>query len=133
MPVGPGVLLADLSAKFPNLQFKAFEESGYCPVTWPFQSYVVSSPDVPRAMWVSLPVRLIVIYPTDEALATDGVANRAAAANMSAFDASNRCVSIPGGVNDNAWVVRDNAMVLTAIDDPGTRTAVRTLLSALAD
>jgi len=131
-PIASGRLLAVLSADNFQLDFKPFEESGYCPLNWPFQSYIVSSPTVPRAEWPSLPIRLVVVYSSPDALASDGAANRTAAASMSAFDASNRCVSIPGGVNDAAWVAFDNAMVLTGYDYPGIRVQVHDVLEQLA-
>lgn len=43
---------------------------------------------------------------------------------MTSFEASHRCVAIPQGVDDTAWVVRDNAMVLMGPDDPPVRAAV---------
>jgi len=131
-PITPGPLLEVLSVDNLNLDFKPFEESGYCPLNWPYQSYIVSSPSVPRAEWASLPIRLVVVYASADALASDGAANRTAAASMSAFDASNRCVSIPGGVNDAAWVAFDNAMVLTGYDDAGIRVQIRDILEQLA-
>lgn len=131
-PIKPGTLLAELSTDNLNLDFKPFEESGYCPLDWPYQSYAVSSPTLPRAEWASLPIRLVVLYSTPQALDSDGTTNRNRAASMTAFDASNRCVSIPGGVNDAAWVVLDNAMVLTGFDDPGIRTQIRDVLDKVA-
>jgi hypothetical protein len=131
-PIMPGRLLGDLFVRNLNLDFKPFEESGYCPLNWPYQSYVVSSPTVPRAEWSGLPIRLVVLYSSPQALDSEGTSNRNAAASMTAFDASNRCVSIPGGVNDAAWVVLDNAMVLTGFDDPGIRTQIRDVLEEAA-
>ncbi len=123
-PIDAAAALAELSAQFPKLDFTPFEEATSCPVRWPIQSYVVSVPDVPRAQWPGLPIRLVMLYPSVDDLTADSPASRSASAAITPFDASNRCVSIPGGVDDSAWVVRDNAMVLLGPDDPGVRAQV---------
>jgi hypothetical protein len=131
-PFAPVPLISDLAAQFPKLNFRPFEETSYCPVNWPIQSYVASDPDIPRAQWSDFPIRIVVIYPTAAALAADGPASRAAAAALSGFDASNRCVSIPGGVDDKAWVVRDNVMILLGQEDAGLRAQVEAALDQVA-
>ncbi len=130
-PFAPETLISDLGAQFPALDIRPFEEATPCPVHWPVQSYAVSSAIVPRAQWIGLPVRLVVIYPSTNDLVLDGPSTRAAAAQMSAFDASNRCVSIPGGVNNNAWIVRDNVMLLLGAQDDSVRGQVNSLLDQL--
>lgn len=129
-PFTPAAVLGDVAERFPELEFKPFEESSYCPLMWPYQAYIATSPTVPRAMWTGLPIRLVVVYPSPEERIADGNVNRVAAAGMSAFDASNRCVSIPGGLNDRTWVVRDNVMVLTGLDSPEVRTQLEAILDS---
>jgi hypothetical protein len=66
----------------------------------------------------------VAVFPTSDALALAAPDLRSALATLTPFDASNRCVSVPGGVDDSTWVVRDNAMVLIGPDDPAVRTQV---------
>ncbi len=123
-PVSADALLEALAMRFPALDFRAFEEASSCPVTWPMQSYLASRADVPRALSPSLPIRLVVVYPDVSELLSASFDLRTSAAAMTPFDASNRCVSIPGGVDNAAWVVRDNAMILLGPDDAAVRATV---------
>jgi hypothetical protein len=71
-----------------------------------------------------LEIRLVVLFPSEgERVAVEN-GLRAAAARMTPFDASNRCVAIPQGVDDAAWVVRDNAMILLGPAQQATRAQV---------
>ena len=78
-----------------------------------------------------LQVRLVLVFPVRRSRGT-GAGLREAAARMTPFDASNRCVAIPGGVDDDGWMVRDNVMVLLGGDDDVRATVRRGPRSAAA-
>jgi hypothetical protein len=128
-PIDSAQLLGGIASRFPTYNVQAFTEASSCPVSWPVQSYLLSDPNVPRVQWTSLEVRLVVLYPTTQDRVASEPALRRAAAALTPFDAYNRCVAIPGGVDDNAWVVRDNAMILLGSDDPGVRATIDAALS----
>ena len=130
-PYRPTELLDGLAGNFPTIDFQAFVEASSCPVAWPAQSYVASSADVPRVEWQALDVRLVLAFPTqDDRLAAEPDL-RASVAAMTPFDASNRCVAIPGGVDYAAWMVRQNVMILLGPADQDVRVAVDKVLDAL--
>jgi hypothetical protein len=123
-PVDTSALIAGLARRFPALDFAPFDEASSCPAWWPLQSFLVSAPDVPRAESPGLPIRLVVVFPTAEALQLATPDLRRALAKLTPFEASNRCVSVPGGVDDSTWVVNENAMVLIGPDDRLVRAQV---------
>lgn len=127
-PLAVPALLGDLASRFPTLDFQPFEEATSCPVVWPVQSYLVSQRDVSRAESPSLPVHLVVVFPGPDDLAAQAPAMRQAAARMTSFEASNRCVAVPGGIDDDGSLVRDNVMVLLGSADDDVRAQVNAAL-----
>jgi hypothetical protein len=129
-PIGAQSLLGALAIGFPSLDYQSFLEATSCPVPWPVQTYLVSVSNQPRANAPSLDVRLVLLFDSTAERKSAAASIKDAAQALSSFDASNRCVSIPGGVGPGGWVARDNALVLLGSGDPGVLTIVDAALTA---
>ena len=123
-------IVAAMSTAFSSLDFRPFSESTSCPLEWPSQTYLATAAEVPRAQPTALDVRLVAVFPSAAGLVATAPGLRTAAARMTSFEASNRCVSVPEGVDDKAWVVHDNVLVLLGRNDPRLESLVQAALDA---
>ncbi|HEY5488957.1 MAG TPA: hypothetical protein VIK00_03885 [Candidatus Limnocylindrales bacterium] len=122
--------LASLSRTFPDVDFRPFLEATSCPVTWPSQTYLASVANVPRAESTSLPVRLVMLFPSTADRIAGERQIRTAAESLSSFDAANRCVGLSEGVGPDSWLARKNALILLGDNDAATIRQVRTAIAA---
>jgi hypothetical protein len=128
-PIAAQSLLGGLALGFPSLDFQSFLEATSCPVPWPVQTYLGSISNQPRASAPFLDVRLVLLFDStaERKSAAQGIKDSAQA--LTSFDASNRCVSIPGGVGPGGWLARDNVLILLGSNDPGVRSIVDAALT----
>ena len=128
-PIGAQSLLGALAIGFPSLDFQSFLEATSCPVPWPVQTYLVSVSSQPRAGAPELDVRLVLLFDSTAQRRSAAQGIKDAAQALSSFDASNRCVSIPGGVGPGGWVARGNALILLGSTEPGVLSIVDAALT----
>ena len=121
---------AALSRTFPDLDFGPFLEATSCPVVWPSQTYLASVASVPRAQSTSLPVRLVMLFPSTADRVAGERQIRSAAESLSSFDAANRCVGLSEGVGPDSWLARRNVLILLGDNDAATTKRVRSAIAA---
>lgn len=122
--------LSSLSQTFPDVDFRPFLEATSCPVAWPSQTYLASAANVPRAESTSLPVRLVMLFPSTADRIAGERQIRSAAESLSSFDAANRCVGLSEGVSPDSWLARKNVLILLGDNDAAANSQVRTALAA---
>jgi hypothetical protein len=129
-PLAPISILGSLSHAFPDMDFQPFLEATSCPVSWPSQTYLATVASVSRAATTSLPVRLVMLFPSTVERIDTGRDIQLAAENLSSFDAANRCVGLSAGVSADSWLARKNVLVLLGDNDAAVTQEVRTALAA---
>jgi len=122
--------LGSLSHAFPDMDFQPFLEATSCPVSWPSQTYLASVASVSRAATTSLPVRLVMLFPSTVERIDAGRDIQRAAESLSSFDAANRCVGLSAGVSADSWLARKNVLILLGDNDAAITQQVRAALSA---